>query len=109
MDESGSVGSASDVLPADIARESEGETQREERERIYGVGAEALAGTGPMVVSVNGAVASLAITEFIALVTGLREPVHHITFRGEMPFISRSTNDPGSDCLFCAGLWGAGV
>jgi len=93
----------------EIARESEGETAREERQRIYGVRADALGGTGPMVVSVNGTVASLAVTEFIALVTGLRAPNHHLDFRGQVPRIMRSTDPSEGDCYFCAGLWGIGV
>jgi hypothetical protein len=60
------------------------------------------------VVSVKGAVASLAVTEFIALVTELRAPVPHNTFRADMPLITRSKDAPESDCYFCAGLWGAG-
>jgi hypothetical protein len=43
----------------EIARDSMSSEQREAHDRIYGVNRVALAGTGPMVVSLNGAVASL--------------------------------------------------
>lgn len=92
----------------EIARESEGKTAREERKRIYGVRAGALAGTGPMVVSVNGTVASLAVTEFICLVTGLREPRQHLDFRAQIPRITRSAAPPEDGCEFCSRLWGKG-
>lgn len=82
---------------------------RERDERIYGVRRGALPGTGPMVVSVNGVVASLAVTEFMAFATGIRDPAPYIIYRGEVPAVRRVLDPPEPDCYFCTGLWGQGL
>lgn len=48
--------------------------QRKDYARIYGIDLAALGKTGPSVVSLNGVVASLAVTEFMVMITGLRAP-----------------------------------
>jgi molybdopterin/thiamine biosynthesis adenylyltransferase len=63
-----------------MARDSMTRDQREADARIYGVERGALVGTGPMVVSINGAVASIAVTEFMVHVTGLRQPAGQLTY-----------------------------
>ena len=73
---------------------------------VRGVERRALAGTGPMVVSVNGAVASLAVTEFMVFVTGMRQPTAHLIYRGEVPGVRRVLDEPVSGCYFCTELWG---
>jgi molybdopterin/thiamine biosynthesis adenylyltransferase len=80
--------------------------QRETDARIYGVDRGALAGTGPMVVSVNGAVASIAVTEFMAYVVGIREPSGQLTYYGDKQVIRRSLDQPEVGCYYCTGLWG---
>lgn len=60
---------------AAIARDRMSPEQLETNRRIYGVHPSALPGTGPAVVSINGVVASLAVTEFMVLVTSLRQPL----------------------------------
>jgi hypothetical protein len=90
----------------EIARDSMSPGQREAHDRIYGVKRAALDGTGPMVVSVNGVVASLAVTEFMVLVTGMRKPAAQLTYRGDVPAVRRSLDTPATDCYYCAGLWG---
>lgn len=50
-----------------------------------------LPGNGPMIVSVNGAVASLAVTKFMTFVTGLRLPAAQLTYRGDQQVIRRSS------------------
>lgn len=67
---------------------------------IYGVASDHLDGSGPMVVSVNGVVASLAVTEFIALVTGLRAPVRHLVYRGNEGVVRRHEVNT-TDCFYC--------
>src|SRR5436305_1469457 len=67
----------------EMRRDSMSPEQREVHDRIYGVKRGALGDTGPMVVSVNGVVASLAVTEFMVFVTGMREPVPHLVYRGD--------------------------
>jgi hypothetical protein len=71
-----------------------------------------------MIVSINGIVASLAITEFIAsspssslhhrvhrFITGLRPVEWHLTYYGHLPQIRRSGDRPADDCYYCHGLW----
>jgi hypothetical protein len=67
-----------------LARDSMDPAQLAADERIYGVDRSMLEGGGPMVVMVmNGVVASPGVTEFVALVTGLRGPNPHLVYRGD--------------------------
>lgn len=97
-----------DVLDQDqLARAAMSEEQAEAHQRIYGVRRTALDRTGPMVVSINGTVASLAITEFIAHVTGLRAVNRHLSYYGDTTQIRFSGDGSAPDCYYCHGLWGA--
>lgn len=77
------------------------EDELRDREEIYGVDAEALDARGPSVVSVNGVVASLAVTEFMNLVTGLRDPRLHLTYQGSMGIVSLSGDRKVETCYYC--------
>src|SRR5438093_1196106 len=57
-----------------LARATMTAEQRVADDKIYGIERNALTDGGPSVVSVNGVVASLAVTEFMAWKTGLRAP-----------------------------------
>jgi len=81
---------------------------RETKQILYGVDRDTLSGTGPSVVSVNGVVASLAVTEFMVYVTGLREPASQLTYRGEKGIVRKSNDEPTPDCYYCTRLWGTG-
>jgi hypothetical protein len=97
-----------DVLDTkEASRDLEGEAERRNRDRLYGVDRQLLGRTGPSVVSINGIIASLAVTEFMAAVTGLRPPKGFLTYRGSTGKVTLST-DIHSDCLFCKGRWGKG-
>lgn len=84
-----------------LARATMTARQREEDDRSYGVSGRALAATGPSVVSVNGVVASLGVTEFMAWATDLREPWPELTYRGDRGRVSLSTDPPIPDCYYC--------
>jgi molybdopterin/thiamine biosynthesis adenylyltransferase len=84
-----------------IAGERLNPSQREAHRRIYGIEADALAGTGPSVVSLNGVVASLAVTECMALLTGLRTPFTQLTYRGQQGVVAKSRDLGEPDCLYC--------
>ena len=73
---------------------------------VYGVPREALGTPGPSVVSINGAVASLGVTEFMAYVTGMRKPVPHLIYRAHSGTVARSIDDPRPDCSCCTRLRG---
>lgn len=74
-------------------------------ESIYGVDRSMLEGGGPMVVSVNGVVASLGVTEFIALVTGFRRPNPHVVYRGDRGIVTLRTDKRSGSCYYCDTLW----
>ncbi len=93
----------------EMRRESKTPAQREAHERIYGVRQGALAGTGPMVVSVNGVVASIAITEFMVLRTGMRELHSYLIYHGAQQVIRHSLDTPESGCYYCDGTWGSAL
>jgi hypothetical protein len=88
-----------------LARASMSETQRSEDARIYGVAAERL-NTGPSVVSINGVVASLAVSEFIKWRTGLAQASGLVTYRAEMGVVMRAAEDRPQGCFYCAS-WGS--
>jgi hypothetical protein len=89
-----------------MTRDSMSPEQREAHDRIYGIKHGALGETGPMVVSINGVIASLAVTEFMVFVTGMREPVPHLIYRGHISTVGRSNDPAEPGCYFCTGIWG---
>jgi hypothetical protein len=80
----------------------------ENEDAEYGVRRAVLGEAGPSVVSINGVVASLAVTEFVVAVTGLREPVWHLEYRGHLGTVSKRTDDPSGKCYLCQGQRGKG-
>lgn len=79
---------------------------REQRNQMYGVSQEDLNGAGPSVVSLNGVVSSLAVTEFMLHVTGIRPANRLLTYRGDLGKVLISGDEPYPDCFVCKGLWG---
>lgn len=84
------------------------EAGRRQREVIYGVDTEALDTRGPSVVSVNGVVASLAVTEFMNLITGLREPRLHLSYNGSIGGVFIEEDRGPEPCYYCDGQRGRG-
>lgn len=78
--------------------------QRAEDDKIYGIDRAALGMSGPSVVFLNGVVASLAVTEFVAFVTGLRQPIPQLNYRGEMGIVT-TPKFSSSGCYYCNQLW----
>jgi molybdopterin/thiamine biosynthesis adenylyltransferase len=91
-----------------MARDSMSPEQREADDEIYGIDRKVLDQSGPAVVSVNGAVASLAVTEFMAVVTGIRQPFAHLVYRGDLAQLTKSIDPPREGCWYCTQLWGLG-
>jgi hypothetical protein len=77
-----------------------------DREAIYGVKIEMLGRSGPAVVSINGAVASLAVTEFMLGCTGVCLPKLLLTYRDDLGTVSVSKDLPTEDCYYCKGIRG---
>lgn len=87
---------------AEISSYMSSDKELENKAAIYGVSIEHLKeGSGPSVVSINGAVASLGVIEFQALVTGIREPFRYLNHRGHMQAITKGEISSGDDCYFC--------
>ncbi len=73
---------------------------------IYGVPTNTLAASGPSVVSINGVVASVAVTEFMLGVTGVRAPNLLLTYWGRTGKVTVRTTTSVPDCYYCKGLRG---
>jgi molybdopterin/thiamine biosynthesis adenylyltransferase len=89
----------------EVAREAMTDAQRVDHDKIYGINRSALDGSGPSVVSINGVIASLAVTEVMCLLTGLRKPVRQTTYHGNQASVRPSADIPRPGCPFCA-RWG---
>lgn len=98
-----------DVLDEDDVRRFLSSPEALENEAaVYGVRREMLGEAGPSVVSINGVVASLGVTEFLVCATGMRPPARHLTYRGHLGTVSRAQDDPSSDCHYCQVVRGEG-
>lgn len=87
--------------PSEVRRDLATEEQRADEAGAYGVARTLLAGGGPSVVSVNGVVASLGVTELLALVTGLRAPFAQLDYRGHEGVVRRVI-DREAGCYYCS-------
>jgi hypothetical protein len=83
-----------------------GPDARKDEDRIYGVNRRFLGETGPSVVSINGVVASIAVTEFMAAVTGLRKPFGLINYYAHLGRMTTSRDQPKPDCYYCKHIRG---
>lgn len=84
-----------------LARAQMTDVQRRADDRIYGISRDDLGDVGPAVISINGVVASLAVTEFIAWTTGLRPPIPFLTYRGDLGTVTRRVDPPQPGCYYC--------
>lgn len=87
----------------------ENDASRKDRETLYGVPTSLLDEGGPSVVSINGAVASLAMTELIAYITGMRNPHRFINYRGDLARVTCNMDLPAPSCYFCETIKGTGA
>ena len=83
--------------------------QRKDYADIYGIPLSELGRVGPSVVSINGVVASLGVTEFMLAATGMpRQPRAVLKYRGEMGVVTTPTPNPDPDCYQCSVIRGKG-
>ena len=75
-------------------------------EAIYGVPQSELGGAGPSVVSINGVIASLGVTEFMVSVTGLRAPHRFLQYRANEGRVSGVDRKPEPGCWYCSDIRG---
>ena len=85
------------------------ESQRQEEERIYGIRRGALGEAGPAVVSLNGIIASVAVTEYMVEITGVRPAYLHGEYKGMMGVLTRDRNLADFGCYYCKSLRGQGA
>lgn len=92
-------------VDSDLSRPEQNEAKR----AIYGVSLEELGNSGPSVVSINGVVASLGVTEFMVWATGIRRPHGLLTYRGNRGIVTYADPDgnlPWKGCYYCDGIRG---
>lgn len=89
----------------DVAKEElESPDQREARRR-HGYGTREAA-PAPAVVNLNGVVANLGVTEFMVMVTGLREPRRHLIYYADRGVVNDRQDARRADCYTCGYLIG---
>lgn len=88
--------------------ELSGPAGQRNREAIYGIQAGALNRSGPSVVSINGVVASLAVTEFMVALTGIRPTKRLCSYRGQLGKVTEKADPALPDCYYCKGIRGTG-
>ncbi len=93
---------------AEAQRDLSGPQMEEIEEALYGVRKEHLGRVGPSVVSLNGLVASIGVTEFMVAVTGVRQPIRLAEYRGNIGKVFVSMDAPKPDCYYCKSTWGRG-
>jgi molybdopterin/thiamine biosynthesis adenylyltransferase len=79
---------------------------RMDEEAIYGVPQKQLGQTGPSVVSINGVIASLAVTEFMVMIVGLRSPNRFLQYHGHRGIVNLNIDEPHPDCYYCKSVRG---
>jgi len=90
----------------EVRRYFETPEQREREDAIYGIPQGALEEKGPSVSPINGVIASIAATEFMVAVTGMREPTRLQEYRGWESKVLVSKDEPTADCPICKGIRG---
>jgi molybdopterin/thiamine biosynthesis adenylyltransferase len=92
-----------DLLDQRLIRlEQMNDIERETERRLYGLEGGLLSGTGPAVVSVNGVIAAMAVTEFMAHATSIRPPAPQLIYRADIPRVTVSKDVPRPGCPYCA-------
>ena len=98
-----------EIDAADVSLNSMTEEQRRDHEAIYGVPADALHEAGPSVGSINGVVASLAVTEYMLVATEKKDqPRKFLKYHGHSGIVTNVTDTPDPSCYYCAGVRGKG-
>jgi hypothetical protein len=87
--------------PEELALANLTPEQRRARDKVYGVRRAALDHRGASVVSLNGVVASLALTELMVYITGLRLPAIKLTYLGHHGTVRKTTQEPAGPCPYC--------
>ncbi len=73
------------------------------RKHNYGIGSD---NPAPSVFALNGILANLAVMEFIVMVTGIREPARHLTYKGSRGVVTSRDVQRDQKCFTCACVCG---
>jgi molybdopterin-synthase adenylyltransferase len=85
-----------------VRRDLSSPERRDEEDMMYGVKRDALGETGPSVVSLNGIVVSLAVTEFMVFKTGVpRLPKRLLRYDGVRGIVNEPKDPARPDCPYC--------
>jgi hypothetical protein len=96
-----------DQIDLDEARRELGGLEfRKAQEELYGVSRDLLGEVGPAVVSINGTIASIAVTEFALAVSELRSPHRVLKYYGHFGKVCVNNDEPHADCYYCLQLRG---
>ena len=87
----------------------ESDAARRDRARIYGVDARLLDEGGPSVVSINGVVASLGVTEYMVAATGIGLPHRLVVYYGDRGIVTVRGEAERRDCYYCTTVAGKGA
>jgi hypothetical protein len=87
--------------PEELALGGLSAEQRVARDRNYGVPKGQLDVVGASVVTINGVVASLGMTELMVLLTGIRSPRITLTYLGHTGAVLPRTDEPTNPCYYC--------
>jgi molybdopterin/thiamine biosynthesis adenylyltransferase len=79
---------------------------RTNKRMMYGLPIEEIRDSGPSVVTLNGVVASLATTEFMVQVTGIRQARRLVNYHGHSSKVTVITDEPRPDCYYCKSVYG---
>lgn len=91
-------------MDAEEAKQDLESNKARESRLAHGYGLEKV--TAPAVVSINGVIANIAITEFLAIVTGMREPTLHLTYKAERGIVTTRIINENDACFVCGYLVG---
>lgn len=101
IDNSGCLYCCNLISPSQARADLMSPEARRKEETIYGIPKEHLARTGPSVVSINGVIASLAVTEFMVMIVGLRSPKRLLQYHGHRGIVNLNVDEPYPDCYYC--------
>jgi molybdopterin-synthase adenylyltransferase len=91
----------------EIHRQLASESELAIEDKIYGIDRRLLGESGPSVVSLNGIIASLGVTEFMLWKSGIRLPKAVIRYNGAKGIAVKEDVPAHEDCHYCKGLYGS--
>ena len=92
----------------EIRRDLSFPEERRINDEIYGVPKEKLTTSGPAVVSLNGTLSSLAVTEFLVHITDIRQARRNQEYHGMMGIVTNNLDKPEEGCYYCDRIAGVG-